>query len=126
MNRIVNHRSFVLVWALTGLLSIGVVWAPLSLAASSAASKAQVGVNAVGGGGAPQLEATITTIVNTLLYAVGIVAVIVIIVAGLQYILAAGDQAKITKAKDTVLYAVVGIVVAALAFAIVTFVTSRL
>jgi hypothetical protein len=126
MNKIFKPLSFAVFGAIASALTLSNVQAPLSLAASSAASKAQVGVNAVGGGGAPQLEATITTIVNTLLYAVGIVAVIAIIVAGLQYILAAGDQAKITKAKDTILYAVVGIVVAALAFAIVTFVTGRL
>ncbi len=126
MNKLTNHRSFAFVWSFVGLLGVGIAYAPLSIAASSAANKALVGVNAVGGGGAPQLETTITTIINTLLYAVGIVAVIVIVIAGLQYILAAGDQAKITKAKDAILYSVVGIVVAALAFAIVSFVTGRL
>jgi uncharacterized membrane protein YjfL (UPF0719 family) len=45
-----------------------------------------------------------------------------IIIGGFMYVLSAGDQAKVTKAKDTVLYAVIGLVVTLLAFSIVKFV----
>ena len=65
-------------------------------------------------------------IINTLLVIAGIVAVIVIIAGGISYTVSAGDPAKVKKAKDTVLYAVIGLVVAILAFSIVNFVVDRL
>ena len=61
-------------------------------------------------------------IVNTLLYVLGAVAVIVIIVAGILYATSSGDPALITKAKNTLLYAVIGLIVAIMAYAIVNFV----
>jgi len=67
----------------------------------------------------------VTRAINTLLYIVGISAVIVIIVAGLRYVLSGGDPKNTTAAKDTILYAVIGLVVALLSFAIVNFVVVR-
>jgi len=61
-------------------------------------------------------------IVNTLLYALGAVSVVVIIIAGIGYTTSTGDPAAITKAKSTLMYAVVGLVVALLSYAIVNFV----
>lgn len=63
-------------------------------------------------------------IVNILLFVIGIVAVIMIIVGGIRYTTSAGDEKAVRAAKDTILYAVVGLVVAALAFAIVNWVLS--
>lgn len=65
---------------------------------------------------------TIKNIINVLLYGLGIVAVIAIIIGGFVYVTSNGDAAKIKKAKDIILYAVIGLVVALLAFAIVNFV----
>lgn len=64
-------------------------------------------------------------IVNTLLYVLGAVSVIVIIVAGIMYTTSSGDPALITKAKNTLLYAVVGLVVAIMAYAIVNYVITQ-
>jgi hypothetical protein len=61
-------------------------------------------------------------IVNTLLLLLGIAAVIVIIIAGIMYAISAGEAAQITKAKNAILYAVVGLVVAFSAYAIVNWV----
>jgi len=66
------------------------------------------------------------TIINVLLFAAGAVAVIMIIAGGLWYVVSAGDAGKVTKAKHTLLYAVVGLVVAILAYAIVNFVVDAL
>jgi hypothetical protein len=55
----------------------------------------------------------------------GIVAVIVIIIAGFSYVTSGGQSANVTKAKDTILYAVVGLVVIILAFVITQFVIGR-
>jgi hypothetical protein len=64
-------------------------------------------------------------IVNTLLVVIGIISVIMIIVGGIRYTLSNGDASQIKSAKDTVLYAVIGIVVALLAYAIVNFVLGK-
>ena len=63
----------------------------------------------------------IVDITNTLLFIIGAVAVIMIIVGGIRYVISNGDSAQITSAKNTILYAVVGIIVALLAYAIVNF-----
>lgn len=69
-----------------------------------------------------KLPEMIRTIVNVLLYVLGAVSVVVIIMAGIFYTLSAGDQNQVTKAKNTLMYAVVGLVVALLAYAIVNFI----
>jgi hypothetical protein len=67
-------------------------------------------------------SSTVKTVINTLLYILGIVAVIMIIVGAFRYVLSAGDAGAVTAAKNTILYAVVGLIVAILAFVIVNFV----
>lgn len=67
----------------------------------------------------------IQTIINTLLFAIGSVSVIMIIVGGIRYVISDGDSSRIKSAKDTILYAVIGLVVALLAFVIVGFVVDR-
>lgn len=65
-------------------------------------------------------------ITNTILYIVGIVAVIMLIIGGIKYVISGGDSKKVTDAKNTVLYAIIGLVIAFLAFAIVNFVITAL
>lgn len=61
-------------------------------------------------------------IINALLGLVGAVCVVVIIIGGFQYATSAGNSANVAKAKNTILYALVGLVVSFIAFAIVNFV----
>lgn len=68
---------------------------------------------------------SIENIIKLLLWALGVICVIVIIIAGIQYAVAAGDSNQITKAKNTILYAIVGLVVALLSYAIVNFVVAQ-
>lgn len=56
----------------------------------------------------------------------GVAAIIVLIIAGLRYVLASGDPANVTKARNTITYALVGIAVAAAAQGIVVFVLDKL
>ena len=70
----------------------------------------------------PQAVGQVT---NLLLYIVGIAAVIMLVVGGLRYVLSAGDTKNTQAAKDTILYAVIGIVVALLGYAIVNFVLAQ-
>ncbi len=72
------------------------------------------------------LMGTVTTIINVALGIIGLVAVVMIIVGGLNYTTSAGDAAKVKKAKDTIMYGVIGLVVALLAFAIVNFVLTNI
>ena len=65
-----------------------------------------------------------TLIINVVVAIVGFVAVIMIIVGGIMYTTSSGDSAKVKKAKDTIMYGIIGLVIAMLAFAIVNFVLS--
>lgn len=72
-----------------------------------------------------QVEPVIATIVNTLLYIIGAVSVLVIIIAGIMYSISSGDSGRVSKAKNMLLYAVVGLVVAFFAYAIVNWVFNK-
>ena len=65
-------------------------------------------------------------ITNTILYIAGIIAVIMLIIGGIKYVISGGDSKKVTDAKNTVLYAIIGLIVCFLAFAIVNFVIAAL
>ena len=62
------------------------------------------------------------TITNVLLFVLGAISVIMIIIGGLRYVISGGNSTAVTAAKNTILYAIVGVVVALLAYAIVNFV----
>ena len=66
-------------------------------------------------------EKAIGTIVTAVIGVLGLVAVVFVIMGGVQYMTSAGDPGKIKKAKDTILYACIGLAVCALAFAITQF-----
>lgn len=61
-------------------------------------------------------------VVDTMLYIIGIISVVMIIFGGIKYATSAGDSNKVTSAKNTLVYSIVGLVVAVLAYAIVQFV----
>lgn len=65
------------------------------------------------------LSTVIKNILNAIIGVAGIVSVIYIIIGGVQYMTSSGDAAKTQKAKNTILYAVIGLIVCALSFAIV-------
>ena len=69
---------------------------------------------------------TINIAINVVLGVLGLLAVIVIIYGGFMYTTSVGDASKIKKAKDTIMYGVVGLVIALLAYAIVNFVVSSI
>ena len=71
-------------------------------------------------------DGLIKTVVNVLLWAVGILSVIMIIFSGFRYITSAGDASKTKSAQSTLIYSVVGLIVAIMAWAIVNMVINRL
>jgi hypothetical protein len=72
--------------------------------------------------GGRALMDVIKSVTTTLIFVVGAVAVIMIIIGGLRYVLSGGDSAGTKSAKDTILYAIIGLVVAVVAYGIVAFV----
>ena len=77
----------------------------------------------------PNKDVDTTTMMTNILSWVfgltGILAVVMIIVSGFQMSMSAGDAGAVTKAKNTLIYSVVGLVVSLFAFAIVTFVVGK-
>jgi uncharacterized membrane protein YjgN (DUF898 family) len=76
--------------------------------------------------GQPQVFSTFRLVANVLLFVLGAVAVIMIIIGGIKYVTSNGEQSQVASAKNTILYAVIGIIVAFVAYAIVNFVTSQI
>jgi hypothetical protein len=90
---------------------------------------AGIGGSAAGGdcvvAGGKTVQGIITNVVNVLSIAVGIIAVVMIIVAGAKYITSSGDANAIASAKTTLIWAVAGLIVVALAQGIVQFVINK-
>lgn len=66
------------------------------------------------------------TVTNVLLFIIGAVSVIMLVIGGIRYTISGGDSNQVTSAKNTILYAIVGIIVAILAYAAVDFVIANL
>jgi len=107
-------------------LSISVVTSLYFSASAGAVAGVKNGADSARGVDQPlQLfgtSGTFSTITNVLLFIVGAIAVIMIVIGGLRYVISGGDSNQISAAKNTILYAIVGIVVAILAYAAINFV----
>lgn len=77
--------------------------------------------------GVPQVgpDKVLSGVLNTVYFVAGITAVIVIIICGILYSISQGDAAKTKRAKDGILYSVVGLVVIMMAFVITNFIIGR-
>ena len=65
----------------------------------------------------------VTTVINTMLFIVGILSVIMITYAGIRYVTAHGDSKQVGDAKNTLIYAIVGLIISIVAYALVNWVT---
>lgn len=72
------------------------------------------------------LVGSVTGILNAIIGVLGLVCVVVIIMGGVNYMTSSGDAGKVKKAKDTILYGCIGLIVCVLAFAVVNFVISTI
>jgi len=72
------------------------------------------------------LVTTLTTIITWVLGFVGILAVLFLIIGGILYIVSAGNQDRVKQAKQTITYAIIGIIVVVLSYWIVKFTESLL
>lgn len=77
-------------------------------------------------GDGKRVNSTITAAINILSFIVGVAAVLMIIIGGFKFITAQGDSAGIASARNTILYAIIGLVIVAMAQFIVKFVLTKL
>jgi glucose uptake protein GlcU len=76
--------------------------------------------------GGPDIPTFISNVVRVMLFIIGAVSTIMIIYGGIKYSTSAGDSNKVTSAKNTIMYAVVGLVVSILAYTIVSFILDNI
>lgn len=108
----------------SALAVTGLALAPVpALAQGNPADVIKGGVESIDdGGGDIELEEGIKTIVNMMLFILGAIAVIMIIIGGIRYATSNGESSAVQSAKNTILYSVIGLVVAILSYAIVNFI----
>lgn len=75
--------------------------------------------------GETKVKSVMKSVVDVLLMTVGVISIIMIVVGGIMFALSSGDASKVTKARNMVIYAVVGLVVALFASAIINFVFNK-
>ena len=105
--------------------NIAILAAPNSVQAANVCNgNAPASVKKAAGcsGNKNELQKNITNILNGVIGVAGIVAAVFVVVGGIQYMTSTGDASKVEKAKKTILYALIGLIICALAFAIVNFV----
>ena len=114
--------------AISILVSIGTVFVLPTVAYGI--NSIQSGANSAQGDGQPIAlfgdSGIFTQISDTLLFVVGALSVMMLIVGGIRYVISGGNTASVTAAKNTVLYAIVGLVVSLLAYASINFVLTTL
>lgn len=113
------------------IIALGVIFATfISVPSYAQEMTLQSGVQSARGDGQPVTlfgdGGIFTTIVNILLFVIGALSVIMLIIGGIRYTVSGGNQSAVTAAKNTIMYAIVGIIIAVLAYAIVNFVLSSL
>jgi Type IV secretion system pilin len=139
MNKILTFKNFLLIATLT-LFSVSMLSFATSPSVSAqddrlkhktcAGSNFNLDPNAPGnncaqGAGQSALNNFIDRAVNIFSIIVGIIAVIMIIVGGLKFITAGGDSGRISSARQTIIYAIIGLIIVALAQIIVRFVLGQ-
>ncbi len=118
---------------LLAVLLLTPIMVPATVAAADINGSLCQGANLEVGGGSDcttgdpegKVNDMITLVINIFSIVVGVVAVIMIIIGGLKYITSSGDSNNITSAKNTILYAIIGLIVVALAQFVVKFVLAK-
>lgn len=114
-----------IILASLALLLLPIVSMASSVAYADANSDVKAGVDAGSASGGPSVDTIIATGLNLFSFIIGVVAVVMIMVAGFRFITANGDANQVSGARTAIVYAVVGLVIAALAQVIVKFVLHK-
>lgn len=112
-----------IITASAGAATLGLVYTQNAFAAGLSNVQSGVTKTETEAGGLT-MQQVINTVIGTMLFIVGLLAVIMLIYGGIRYVTSHGDKAQVTAAKETIMYAVVGLVVAIAAFAVVQWITN--
>lgn len=125
-------RIFLATLAILGLGVAGALFVPEAPSVfADAKSDVCAGLQSAGGGSGctesgPSVNSVINAVINILSWVVGIISVIMIIVGGFKYVTSGGDSGNVQSAKNTVIYALVGVVIVAISQTLVKFVLNEL
>jgi hypothetical protein len=113
---------------LVPVLALGVGAVSVTPAGAAPVDQITSGINATtdNQGSTTSLSSVFKTVVNVLLFVIGAVSVVMLIVGGIRYTLSAGNSSAVTAAKNTIMYAIIGLVIAFLAYAIINWVLGAL
>lgn len=133
MPALVNKMILVLAFSLVPVLLAPGMSAALDCSKSNLSAKDAIQCGTQGASGTNQdpsaagknIDNTIAKFVNVFSVIIGVIAVIMILVGGFRYITSAGNTEKLSQAKNTILYALIGLIVVALAQVIARFVLSK-
>jgi len=114
-----------LIISLVLLLTPVMIFATSQAALADANSDVKAGITAANSTGGPSIDAIIATGLNLFSFVIGVVAVIMIMIAGFRFITANGDANQVSGARTAIIYAIVGLAVVALAQIIVQFVLKK-
>ena len=115
-------------------ISIGIVSLLIGVFAVDSSVSAQIGqggvwggINATRGEGVPTSlgdgdESIVTRIINMMLYAIVVISVVMLIVGGFRYVISGGQKEAVTAAKNTILYAIIGLLIAIFAYPVTVFI----
>lgn len=127
-------KAFFVFILMAALMGAGMLMVPEQAAAQQSSQSAAC--TGIGGewkngecevsGEEANVAGVVKTIADALLGIIGAVAVIMLIIGGFRYVVSAGDSSALESAKNTIIYAIVGIVVAFMAYAAVRFIVTQL
>ncbi|MDO8336595.1 MAG: hypothetical protein Q7T74_07545 [Candidatus Saccharibacteria bacterium] len=128
----ITSSLFVSIIALFGLLFTPIISTAHAAppVAVNTKDQAQDGVKKAGGTGsgntANDFTAVIKSVIGIISFLIGLIAVLMIVIAGFRFVTSNGDANTVSSARNTILYAIIGIVIAVMAYAIVNFVLDNL
>lgn len=114
--------TFGLILAVAGSFAFSAGFFEKQVYANSAADLIKQGADSTGQQDTRSAGDIAKDVVNIMFFIIGVMAVIMIIWGGIRYVLSAGNSAALTSAKNTIVYSIIGLVIAILAYAIVNFV----
>ena len=129
--KLLNKKTITGFAAMLAFAVVGFI-APVNVSAQNCDTMTiQNGIDCAQGTGTPTTlfggeGSVFTTVVNVLLFVIGAISVIMLIYGGIRYTTSAGNAANVTAAKNTIMYAIIGLIIAFLAFAIVNWVLGSL
>ena len=129
--KLLNKKTITGFAAMLAFAVVGFI-APVNVSAQNCDTMTiQNGIDCAQGTGTPTTlfggeGSVFTTVVNVLLFVIGAISVLMLIYGGIRYTTSAGNAASVTAAKNTIMYAIIGLIIAFLAFAIVNWVLGSL